>query len=326
MRRGPESFWQYDQPTLEEVTQELLDDVGYAYRRWKIRLYYMDSNGGPAEKDGQMYHAKDAIEPLLKAYPDILLAPEAETTNYYQWCSAFDSYLGSATHVSTGVRMSYPGSFNVVSVDQFKDLNDYLPWARLGDIYMINVWFSWNATDSLAKIVQLMGKRPVAAITSPVDGATVPGNFTITATASDSDGTISRVEFLSAGIVLGSDNTAPYSFAWPPGLIKGRHQITARAIDNNGVAGCSRSIVVNVGGSSAVIDKSARPAGMSRAGAAGAPVPVYGIGGRKILQFTAGGGERGAMSRMAERMPPGVYITAAKHGGARSGRFMVISR
>ncbi len=56
---------------------------------------------------------------------------------------------------------------------------------------------------------------PTVSITSPANGATftAPASITINATASDSDGTLTRVEFFQGTTKLGEDTTAPYSFA-----------------------------------------------------------------------------------------------------------------
>ncbi|MBI5386398.1 MAG: immunoglobulin domain-containing protein, partial [Verrucomicrobia bacterium] len=89
---------------------------------------------------------------------------------------------------------------------------------------------------------------PTVALTSPANGATftAPANVTITATAADSDGTVTMVEFLSGGTVIGSDTTSPYSFAWN-GVAAGTYSLTARATDNSGATTTSaaRSITVN---------------------------------------------------------------------------------
>lgn len=55
----------------------------------------------------------------------------------------------------------------------------------------------------------------------------------ITATASDADGTVAKVEFLADGVKIGEDTTAPFEFDWvnPP---VGPHKLTVRAIDNSG--------------------------------------------------------------------------------------------
>ena len=75
---------------------------------------------------------------------------------------------------------------------------------------------------------------PTVAITSPAPGATVPaGHITITADASDTDGSVTTVEFYDGATYLGADPTAPYSFTWTS-VADGCYQIIARAIDDLG--------------------------------------------------------------------------------------------
>ena len=93
---------------------------------------------------------------------------------------------------------------------------------------------------------------PTVAITSPADHSdsyTVPATVTITASASDSDGTIARVDFYENGSFIGSSSTSPYSVTWhdvPPGS----YRLTAVATDDQGATATSGaiSIVVNSGG------------------------------------------------------------------------------
>ena len=90
-------------------------------------------------------------------------------------------------------------------------------------------------------------KAPTVKITSPVANVslTAPASLTIEATASDSDGSVQKVEFLGGGTVLGSDTTSPYSFVWK-NVPTGAQTITARAIDNKGAKTTSASVLVNV--------------------------------------------------------------------------------
>jgi chitodextrinase len=75
---------------------------------------------------------------------------------------------------------------------------------------------------------------PTVSVTAPANNSNFyTGNLVnITATAADADGTISNVEFLVDNVVVGSDNSSPYAFAWTATV--GNHVITARATDNNG--------------------------------------------------------------------------------------------
>ncbi|MCF6352137.1 MAG: Ig-like domain-containing protein [Cyclobacteriaceae bacterium] len=57
---------------------------------------------------------------------------------------------------------------------------------------------------------------PTVSITSPADAATFASgdDITIDATAADSDGTVTKVEFYQNGNLLGEDLTSPYSYTW----------------------------------------------------------------------------------------------------------------
>jgi hypothetical protein len=59
------------------------------------------------------------------------------------------------------------------------------------------------------------------------------GNVTIDATASDTDGTIAKVEFYNGFSLLGEDAVAPYSFTWNS-VANGCYDVNVRAIDNQG--------------------------------------------------------------------------------------------
>lgn len=85
-----------------------------------------------------------------------------------------------------------------------------------------------------AVIVTGTNNLPSVALTSPASGASVSAGSAVpmTATASDVDGSIQRVEFLVDGVEVGEDNSAPYSVTWAAKV--GSHAITARAIDNMG--------------------------------------------------------------------------------------------
>jgi hypothetical protein len=76
---------------------------------------------------------------------------------------------------------------------------------------------------------------PTIALTSPADGSTFtsPASLTITADAADSDGAVTRVDFLVDGAVAQSDTVAPWSTVWST-TATGTHTLTARAYDNAG--------------------------------------------------------------------------------------------
>ena len=75
-----------------------------------------------------------------------------------------------------------------------------------------------TATSAAAQITVTTpaNKPPVVSLTSPANGASfnAPASVTLSATASDSDGTIARVDFFAGGTMVGSDTSSPYSAPW----------------------------------------------------------------------------------------------------------------
>jgi len=96
-------------------------------------------------------------------------------------------------------------------------------------------------------------KAPTVSLTSPTTGAsyTAPATISLAATASDSDGTISRVEFYNGSTKLGQSTASPYAFTWSS-VAAGTYTITARAYDNSGASTTSAAAKVTVGTSSTV--------------------------------------------------------------------------
>lgn len=88
---------------------------------------------------------------------------------------------------------------------------------------------------------------PTVSFTSPANGAsfTAPANINITANASDSDGTISKVDFYQGTTLIGTDTSAPYSFNWT-NVAAGNYSMTAKATDNGGAATTSGAVNINV--------------------------------------------------------------------------------
>ncbi len=84
---------------------------------------------------------------------------------------------------------------------------------------------------------------PVAAITSPADGAVMEGptNLLITATANAING-VTNVQFLANGIPFANDTTPPYSAIWTSQFLSNDFQVVVS--DANGVTGVSPLVSV----------------------------------------------------------------------------------
>ena len=88
---------------------------------------------------------------------------------------------------------------------------------------------------------------PVVSLTSPPNGSlyTAPASILLSATASDTNGTISKVEFYNGPTLLATSTASPYTYAWNA-VTSGTYALTARAYDNQGAATTSGTITVTV--------------------------------------------------------------------------------
>lgn len=90
---------------------------------------------------------------------------------------------------------------------------------------------------------------PVGRISSPANNATFTqgANVVINATATDSDGSVTKVEFYRGTTKLGEDATSPYTFTWS-NAAAGTYSLTVRVTDNAGGVGTSPAVNITVGG------------------------------------------------------------------------------
>lgn len=90
-----------------------------------------------------------------------------------------------------------------------------------------------------------MNHLPVVGLTSPAGGTlfTAPASMVLSASASDSDGSITKVEFFAGTTKLGEATSAPYSFTWQNAPY-GSYSLTAKATDD--LAGEATSAPVQI--------------------------------------------------------------------------------
>ena len=136
---------------------------------------------------------------------------------------------------------------------------------KLGQATVAPYGFNWTnaapgmhaitavATDNLgstaasAPVSIVVNAPPTVALVSPSNGASLPEGSTINlvATATDSDGTVARVDFYQGASLLGTDTTSPYSFVWT-NVAGGVYTLTARATDDRGAATVSLAVHITV--------------------------------------------------------------------------------
>ncbi len=117
-----------------------------------------------------------------------------------------------------------------------------------------NEWALWqqklqanNVTVGVAGDSAPTNAAPTVSLTSPSDNNTsaVGTPLTLAATAADSDGSISKVEFFEGSTKIGEATTAPYQLNWTPPAA-GSYQLTARASDNHNSAATSAPVTLTV--------------------------------------------------------------------------------
>jgi glycosyl hydrolase family 48/cellulose binding protein with CBM2 domain/Big-like domain-containing protein len=95
---------------------------------------------------------------------------------------------------------------------------------------------------------------PTVSLTSPANNSsyTVGQAIALAATAADSDGTISKVEFYAGTTLLGTDTSAPYQFSWT-GAAAGQFSLSAKAYDDKGASTISTPVAVTVLGAPTIL-------------------------------------------------------------------------
>jgi hypothetical protein len=88
---------------------------------------------------------------------------------------------------------------------------------------------------------------PSVSVTAPTNNATfiAPATITLTANATDADGTINKVSFYNGATILATLTAAPYTYSWT-NVAVGTYAITAKATDNSGAVTTSSAVTITV--------------------------------------------------------------------------------
>jgi hypothetical protein len=172
---------------------------------------------------------------------------------------------------------------SVVINPAFKDLINFVPTARLdygvdlGEAWAegLSVNAKWGKTspettmqngkwqagavihsETPSSVTPPPNSPPSISILSPTksNAFTAPATVTIDATASDSDGSVVKVEFYNGTVKLGERTSTPWSFAWK-NVSEGTYSITAAATDNSNARTVSAAVSVVVEKSATAINQ-----------------------------------------------------------------------
>ena len=222
------------------------DQVGYLAKDAEVFSppYLFDASGGSAARPS----ISSAPASITTGSSFTVSTPEAASISKVALVR-----LGSSTH-STEMEQRYvPLTFTrgsgVLSVAAPANLNVAPPGPYMLFVLDGSGVPSVAAMTSVKPAPVVPNAQPTVSITSPVTGHTTQrrNGVTISATASDPDGQVSRVEFFRDGgaVKLGEDTTAPYSYSWKNPQV-GSHTLVARVTDDRGAVVTSSRVDITV--------------------------------------------------------------------------------
>ncbi len=114
--------------------------------------------------------------------------------------------------------------------------------------YLIKKVSNEGMTEIIDNLMANLEGIPTVKITSPTNNERFDegGDISIEAVASDSNGQVVKVEFYVQNIIIGEDDTAPYSIIWE-NVTRGGYFLTAKVIDNDNNTRLSDPVKIVVG-------------------------------------------------------------------------------
>jgi len=144
----------------------------------------------------------------------------------------------------------------VVGID--REIGAVSPQSAGTTIYSFASWSDGGAATHIvstpaavttysATYVGVPNTPPSVSLTAPANGGSAQVNtpVTVSADASDTDGTVTLVEFFDGATSIGTDTSSTYSITWTP-LTTGTRNMTARATDNLGAIDTSAAVAFTV--------------------------------------------------------------------------------
>jgi hypothetical protein len=148
-----------------------------------------------------------------------------------------------------------------------------------------------------------------------------PASIVLSASASDSDGTVTRVDFYRGTTLIGTDTTSPYAFTWAS-VAAGTYVLTAKATDNLGAIGSSNSVNVTVATGLVPPPTQAPYGGTARTIPGTIEAEHYDVGGASIAYHDTTAGNSGRALRADSVDIYGGYDGGTIIGATKAGEWL----
>ena len=158
------------------------------------------------------------------------------------WIAEYNNLIGTKVAACQGQGKKI-SAVDMNSAMTVADLTDGIHPNAGGYAKMAQVWY--DGIVAVTTGARGGNQPPTCSLANPGGPFTAPATVTLTSGASDSDGTVAKVEFFNGTSKLGEDTTSPYAFIWTS-VAAGTYTLSTKATDNTGATTTSSAVSVTV--------------------------------------------------------------------------------
>ena len=249
-------LWINDQLIVDKWLDDVSENTGKitltAGQKYEIKLEYFENNGGATCKlEWSSFMQDREMVPQTQLYVNNLPTVSITSPLNNAGFTAPASIVINATAGDTDGGVAIVDFYNGITLIGTAASAPYsYSWINVASgTYSISALVTDNRGGvTLSSVVTVnVNQPPTVSITAPANNATYVATATVnfTATANDTDGSVSKVEYYNGASLIGSATVSPYNFSWT-NVGAGTYTITAKATDNLGAVTTSAGITVIV--------------------------------------------------------------------------------
>lgn len=243
------------------IIDQWLDNWGTEYtgtitltagQKYEIKLEYFENNGGAnCRLEWSSFLQSREVIPQTQLYPNTLPTVSILSPVNNAGFTAPASITINATAADTDGSVAKVDFYNGITLIGTDAASPYsFSWTSVASgTYSLTALATDNRGGvTLSTVVTVkVNQPPTVSITTPSNNATYVAAATVnfTASANDTDGSVSKVEYYNGTTLIGSATVSPYNFSWTS-VGAGTYTITAKATDNLGAVTTSTAITVIV--------------------------------------------------------------------------------